>query len=225
MSVEGALVSFGACLVSAAFAGLVFRQFLRRRAAPPLAWSLGLGMYAVASLMQFLAESGGWSVPAYKLYYVTAATLVAVLGIGSVLFVHRRLGIAFAVYTAVVSIGFVAAVLPAQVDIVALGSAIPAGTAMPPGVRVYSPMFTIPGSVALIGVAAFSYWRTRRPFALWMGAGAAVVAAGGALARFQVPWALYGAELIGIAMMFWGFLLSLDVSKIPRPAVAGASSR
>ena len=225
MSVEGAMVASGASLLSAIFAVLVFRQFLGRRAPSHLAWSLGLAMYALASFMQLLAELNGWSATAYKVYYVTAASLVAVLGIGSVLFVHRRLGVAFAIYTAVVSVGFLAVTVPAEVDLAALATAIPTGAAMPSIVRTFSPMFTIPGSIGLIGVSGLSYWRTRRPFALWMGAGAAVVAAGGLLARYQVPWALYAAELIGIAMMFWGFLQSVEAPMARPSANASTAGR
>lgn len=82
MSLEGAAVSLGATIVSVAFAALVFNQRIARRKPYPLAWSFGLGLYAAAALLQFLAEVYGWSVTTYKVYYLIAALLVAVLGIG-----------------------------------------------------------------------------------------------------------------------------------------------
>src|SRR6059036_2414964 len=176
MSLEGAAISLGATVISVAFASLVFAQWTGRRRPYQLAWSLGLGLYAVAAFTQFLAEAYGWSVPVYKVYYLVAAPLVAVLGIGSVFLIHRRAGIGFALYTAVVFVGFAAAV---------------AGTALPDNVRIFSPLFTVPGSIALIGVAAYSYWKSRLSFNLWVGIGALIVAAGGSLARFNVSWALY----------------------------------
>jgi hypothetical protein len=225
MSLEGAAISLGATVISIAFAALVFAQWLGRRRPYQLAWSVGLSLYAVAAFTQFLAEAYGWSVPVYKVYYLVAAPLVAVLGIGSVFLVHRRAGIGFALYTAVVFVGFAAAIVGATVNTDALASPIPvAGTALPDNVRIFSPLFTVPGSVALIGVAAYSYWRSRLSFNLWIGIGALIVAAGGSLARFNISWALYIGELVGIAVMFEGFLRSQDLAKVPRPAPAQTPS-
>src|SRR3989475_12946593 len=100
MSFEGAAISLGATVISVAFASLVFAQWLGRRRPYQLAWSLGLGLYAGAAFTQFLAEEYGWSVTVYKIYYVLAALLVAVLGIGSLFLVHRRAGIGSHLYTA-----------------------------------------------------------------------------------------------------------------------------
>ena len=226
MSLEGAGVSLGATVISVAFAALVFNQWLVRRKSFQLAWSLGLALYAIAAFTQFLAETYGWSVSVYKAYYLVAAPLVAVLGIGSILLVHRRAGIGFALYTLIIFAGFAVAITGATVNTDALQSALPvAGTALPDNVRIFSPLFTIPGSVALIGIAAYSYWRTRLLFNLWIGIGALIVAAGGSLARFNVSWALYIGELVGIAVMFWGFLASQDLAKATKPAAAQTVSR
>jgi len=222
VTLEGAAVSAGATVVSAVFAALVFRQWLGRRKPYQLAWSAGLGLYAVAAFTQFLGEEYGWSVPVYKVYYLLAALLVAVLGIGSTLLVHRRAGIGFTLYTAIVFVGFAIAVAGTAVNQAAFDLSFPvAGTAIPDGnVRAFSYLFTIPGSIALIGVAVYSYWRTRLKFNLWIGMGALIVAAGGSLARLSFSWALYIGELLGIAVMFWGFLASQDVVKARAPAPA-----
>lgn len=225
MSLEGAAISLGATVISLAFASLVFAQWMGRRRPYQLAWSVGLGLYAIAAFTQFLAEAYGWSVPVYKVYYLVAAPLVAVLGIGSVFLVHRRAGIGFALYTAVMFAVFAAVVAMATVNTDALTSAIPvAGSALPDSVRIFSPLFTIPGSIALIGVAAYSYWRSRLAFNLWIGIGALIIAAGGSLARFNVSWALYIGELVGIAVMFEGFLRSQDLAKVARSVPAQTPS-
>src|SRR5256885_11222215 len=186
MSLEGAAVSLGATIVSLIFAALVFNQWVSRRKPFQMAWSLGLGLYGIAAFTQCLAEAYGWPPSRYRSYYLAAARLVAVLGIGSVLLIHRRAGIGFALYAIVVFAGFVVAVAGATVNTAALSSSIPvAGTALPDNVRLYSPLFTIPGSVALIGIAAYSYWRTRLVFNLWIRIGALIIAAGGSAAPVQ----------------------------------------
>ncbi len=224
MSLEGAAVSLGATLVSLAFSALVFRQWLSRRKPYQLAWAIGLLMYAIAASMQFFAESSTWSPDIYRVYYLVAAPLVAVLGIGSTLLVNRRVGLAFSIYTAVLLVGFTWVVATSPVDMAALAQAVPAGSGFPESVRIWSPLFTIPGSLALIGIAAYSYWRTRLAFNAWIAVGALVVAAGGSLARFGVPWALYMGEFFGIALMFRGFLASQDLAKATRSASEKAAS-
>ncbi len=225
MSLEGAAVSLGATVVSFVFAALVFNQWRSRRKPFQLAWAAGLLLYAFAAFTQFLAEAYGWTVDVYRVYYAVAAPLVAVLGIGSLLLINRRIGYAFSVYTAVMFVGFAWVVFTSSVDTaVLLQQAIPGGNGFPASVRIWSPLFTIPGSIALIGVAAYSYWRTRLAFNAWIAVGALIVAAGGALTRFGVSWALYLGEFIGIALMFWGFLASQDLAKASRPAAAKAAS-
>src|SRR2546422_1786071 len=221
MSFEGAAISLGATVISVAFASLVFAQWLGRRRPYQLAWSLGLGLYAVAAFTQFLAEAYGWSVTVYKIYYVLAALLVAVLGIGSLFLVHRRAGIGFTLYTAIITVGFSAALAGATVNTNALSSPIPvAGMALPDNVRTFSYLFTIPGSVALIGIAAYSYWRSRLVFNLWIGIGALIVAIGGSFARDNIPRGLYIRGLFGVAGVFQGVLPSPEPAEVPRAAPA-----
>lgn len=217
MSIEGAAVSLAVTGISAVFTFLVIRQWLSHRKAYQLAWSLGLALFTVAALSQFLAESYGWSDGIYRLYYYVAAPLVAVLGVGSAFLVNRKLGIAFALYTVVLGIGFAWVVFTAPVSAVALQKSIPAGTGFPESVRIWSPLFTIPGSVLLIGIALLSYWRSRLAFNLAIAAGAIVAAGSGSLASLNVTWVLYIGELVGIALMFWGFLLSREPAEVSRP--------
>src|SRR5207244_5417340 len=159
MSLEGAAVSLGATIVSVAFAALVFNQWIARRKPYQLAWSFGLGLYGAAAFLQFLAEAYGWSVATYKVYYLIAALLVAVLGIGSTFLLHRRAGVGFALYTVVVFIGFAIAVAGAAVNMSALAATVPAaGTPIAdPNVRAFSYLFTVPGAAALVGIAGYSF--------------------------------------------------------------------
>src|SRR5437879_4540999 len=150
MSLEGAAVSLGATIVSVAFAALVFNQWIARRKPYQLAWSLGLGLYGAAAFLQFLAEAYGWSVATYKVYYLIAALLVAVLGIGSTFLLHRRAGVGFALYTVVVFIGFAIAVAGAAVNMSALAATGPAaGTpTAAPNARAFASVLTSPCPVA-----------------------------------------------------------------------------
>ncbi len=217
MSLQGAAVSLSSAAISALFALLVFQQWLARRKAYQAAWSIGLAMFAIAALMQFLAEAYGWSDGVYRLYYFLAAPLVAVLGVGSAFLLDRRIGRAFAVYTVVLAGVFAWVVFTAPVDSLMLQAPMPGGTGFPESVRIWSPVFTIPGSLALIGIALLSYWRARLFFNLPIAAGAVVAAGSGSLATLGITWVLYLGELVGIALMFWGFLESREPTPAPRP--------
>ena len=219
MSLEGAGMSAASAAISAMFALLVFRQWFARRRAYQLAWSAGLVMFALAAFAQFLAEAYGWSDGVYRAYYFLAAPLVAVLGVGSAFLADRRLGFALLAYTVVLGAAFAWIVFTAPVNDAALKLAIPAGNGFAESVRLWSPVFTVPGSLALIGIAFLSYWRTRLTFNLPIAAGAVVAAGSGALATFDVTWVLYLGELVGIALMFWGFLMSQEPTRAAKPAV------
>ena len=149
------------------------------------------------------------------------AFLVAVLGVGSAFLADRRLGLALALYTGVMAAAFAWIVSTAAVNVAAFALPLPAGQGFGESVRIWSPLFTVPGSLALIGIALYSYWRTRFAFNLWIAAGAIVAAASGSLATFGVTWALYLGEFLGIALMFWGFLASRE----PAPTHARASEQ
>jgi hypothetical protein len=221
MSVQGAAASLAAAVISAGFVFLVFQQWLTRRKPYQLAWTIGLAMFSVAALMQFFAEAYGWGVAVYKIYYFLSAPLVAVLGVGSAFLLGRRQGLAFSLYTAVVMVAFAWVVSTATVNVAAFSLPLPAGQGFDESVRIWSPLFTVPGSLALIGIALYSFWRTRLAFNLWIAAGAVAAAASGSLATLGVTWALYLGELIGIALMFWGFLSSRE----PAPARAPVSEK
>lgn len=225
MSLAGAAVSLGAAAVALVFAIMVLRQWLSRRKPFQLAWSVGLILYAVAAGTQFLAEAYGWTADIYRMYYLMAAPLVAVLGVGSTFLVNRRVGLGFSLYTAVLFVGFAWVVFTAPVNGAVLLEPVPGGNGFPDSVRLWSPLFTIPGSIALIGIAAYSYWKTRLSFNAWIALGALVVAGGGSLARFNLDtWVLYLGEFVGIALMFWGFLKSQDLAKAPRASPEQAPS-
>lgn len=79
---------------------------------------------------------------------------------------------------------------------------------MPANVRIISPFLTIPGSISLIGGALYSWSLTRRNYNLFIAIGALLVASGGGLSRFGMEWALYILELLGVAVMYIGFIKS-----------------
>ena len=200
-------------LISLFFTVSVFRQYTRRKKIYQLIWGIGLLIFSVTTLFEFVSEIYGWSIPMYRAYYILIASLVAILGLGTVYLFNRRAGRYLTLYFAVVIVALIILTLNAQVDTGKLKERTVGGSAMPASARMISPFLTIPGSIALIGGALYSWYMTQRNYNLFIAIGALLVASGGGLSRFGMEWALYILELLGVAVMYIGFIKSEDVIK------------
>ena len=198
-------------LISLFFTVSVFHQYSRRKKIYQLIWGTGLLIFSVTTLFEFISEVYGWNVPMYRAYYVLIASLVAFLGLGTVYLFNRRAGRYLTLYFAAVIASLIILTLNARVDTDKLQGGIAGGSAMPAGIRTISPLLTIPGSIALIGGALYSWYVTRRSYNLFIAIGAFLVAGGGGLSRFGAEWALYVLELLGISVMYMGFIKSEEV--------------
>lgn len=195
-------------LISLFFTTSVFRQYLRRRKIYQLIWGTGLLIFSFTTLFEFISEINRWDILMYKAYYILIASLVAILGLGTVYLFNRRAGRYLTLYFAVVITVLIILTLNADVSSEKLKERIIGGSAMPAGVRMVSPFLTIPGSIALIGGALYSWYIARRSYNLFIAIGALLVASGGGLSRFGMEWALYILELLGVAVMYIGFIKS-----------------
>jgi hypothetical protein len=214
-------------LVALVFAVLVLRQYLQRRGMHQLIWAAALLLFSFAAFCEFYSEMWGWPVLLYRLYYVSAATLVAYLGLGSIYLIwKRKVGnialVCFLVLSAVMLV--MALTAPIDTAILQERGVTVAGKAMPQYVRLMSPLHTIPGTLALFGGALYSvylFWRHRERLSyrisanLFIAAGAMVIASAGGLARGGLTNLLYPAETVGIILMFVGFL---QAGSLRRPA-------
>lgn len=214
--------ALGGAVISGVFAAMVFRQYVGRRKLYQLAWSVGLALFAVNATLEFVAFLRGWDEGLYRAFFALHAPLVALLGLGTVyLMADKRWGHGFLVYILVLTALylFFSATAPVDAEAFVPGEVV-GGRAMPDDVRSLSQLFTFPGAVALIGGALYSWHRTRWGYNLLIAAGAAIMTAGGILARWFTPEPFYTFLLIGIAVMFAGFLRSREVARAPQPRAA-----
>lgn len=219
-------------IISAVFALLLAIQYCKRRKRHQLIWAISLLMFFLATLLEFLAEfsystypqSLGWSELTYKLYYMLSPVMVAFMGVGSLyLLAHVPVGKYFLYYAIALAVpmfllGFAATVgQTLQQAVAEAGGTEIAGAAMPEYVRVFSPLLTIPGAIALIGGALWSFWLDRtRKFNLLIALGGLFPSAGGLEARFGDPTFFYILETAGMIFLFIGFLLSWEYTKLQR---------
>ncbi len=203
-------------LVSGAFAVAVALQYLRKRRPPQLAWAIGLLLFTVAAFMGFLARSGGATDVEYRLFYLFGAiTNVAWLALGTVYIVAPRFGRPALGVVLALSAVAVYAVFAAPVDIAV---AVDTGKGYPDGSlpRILAAIGSGVGSLVLIGGALWSAWvffrrrnQGRRALAnAIIAVGVFIVAAGGTVAFTGASGILELTNLLGVSVMFVGFLLA-----------------
>ncbi|MFN2519764.1 MAG: hypothetical protein ABR525_01825 [Candidatus Limnocylindria bacterium] len=203
-------------LVAAVFALFVLSQWARKRKPYQLVWGIGLLMFALAAGAGLVARTSGVGEADYRIFYLFGAILnVAWLGLGTVYLLAPRRA-AHAALTAVTLLSVVSAlvVFSTPVDVAAAGDT-GRGFQDAPLPRVLAGIGSGIGSLVLIGGALWSAWRFmrrrhqgRRALAnVIIAAGVLVVAAGGTAAFTGAGGILETTNLVGIAVMFAGFLL------------------
>ncbi len=217
-----------ATAVSAAFAIAVWLQYSRRRQPYQLAWSIGLAMFALASAAGVAARSGTPTEEEYRVFYLFGAILnVAWLAVGTLYVTVRR---------PVADVGFVLVYLFSVVSTIAvfsypvdLAAALDSGRGFQdaPVPRILAGIGSGIGTIVLFGGALRSVWvflrrghNGRRALAnLVIAAGVLIVAAGGTATFTGASGLVDVTNLVGVSVMFAGFLL------IPASSAASASAK
>jgi hypothetical protein len=210
-----------AALVALAFAGLLGRQYVRRRRSPQALWAAALLMYAGASIAVALGAANGWTSAEFRVYWALGAVLnVPFLAQGELdlLIGNRTIRALLYVLLAFITAYTIARVRTAAVDPLALEQELPSGKEVfgdgSPAYRLPQ-LISIPAYLVLVGGTLWSAWRMRgRPElrdrfwgTLLIALGATVVAGIGSAsaALGELLW-FSVALLAGISVMFWGSL-------------------
>jgi hypothetical protein len=204
------LVPLGAALIALWFAVLLLRQYAGRKRLYQLWWASSMLSYAFASFGEFYALAYGWNVPMYKFYYFNAVSLVAVMAAGEMymLFKNRVGHVYLALMLATMAV-FVVLLLQVTPDTNMLmrNDAAIGGNALEKGslIRsVFPPVLSGVGGMILILGPLYSWWRSRYTPNLFIALGALLLSAAGRLAVLGYPEWLPLAELIGIAIIYYG---------------------
>lgn len=227
------------------FAVVVLRRYLVGRRKYTLVWGIALLIYGTGTFTEFYS-SLAWNATIFRLWYLCGAVLAAAwLGQGTVhLLVRRRHVANILLGVLLVASAFVAVQLfstPLNESIfdpniplsdqyktnLAQGvvGILPEG-----GVRSYTFIFNIYGTLALVGGALFSaylFWRKRimpdRVLGnVFIALGGIFPALGGTLARIGATEFLYASELIGVIIIFVGFTFAVRQQPVEVPATQAA---
>ena len=193
-----AILAFGAALLALRLAGLLAARWRAQRQPHQLAWSTGLGAYALGAAAIAAGAAAGWNEGSFRAYYLFGGLLTAaLLGAGSLLLAGVRIaGPVALVYTGLAVGVAIAAPLETPVG----GSSIPEAQehlALFPA-RILAIVGNAVGSLALIVVALKGFRRRPLGNGLLL-AGFATAAAGSALAGLgAAPTAAFIAAGAGL---------------------------
>jgi len=222
-----------ATLIAGAFTLSTFDRWQRRRQPHELAWTIAMGLFAIGSSALWWAESSGWNILAFRIFFLAGAVLnVAWLALGTVyLLIGRRAGNITRSWLVWLS-GFATGVVllaPTKTNVVA--HEFPTGhNIFGAAPRILAAVGSGVPALFIIGGALWSAWRVLRrqnpaasknitrtvisPKRLAIGneliaVGTLVLSASGSLAgRLGQDRAFAVTLLCGVSILFSGFLVA-----------------
>ncbi|MBM4434628.1 MAG: hypothetical protein FJ028_05925 [Chloroflexi bacterium] len=204
-------------VVSSLFAAVMARRWHLRRRPYQAAWAIGLAMFALANVAGALARAGGATADEYRVFYLFGAiTNVAWLALGTIYLLAPPRVARFAPWAVIaLTVAGALAVFASPVD---LTKAVDTGRGFEtsPLPRILAGIGSGIGSLILIGGALWSAWvflrrghQGRRALAnVLIAAGVSVAAAGGTAAFTGASGILEWSNLVGLALILIGFLLT-----------------
>jgi hypothetical protein len=230
-------VAVAASLVAVAFALFTFERWLLKRRRHELAWTVALGMFALAAAALAAGAQAGWSGATFRIFYLFGAIVnVPFLALGTVyLLWDRRHGDAVAVGVALFG-AFAAGVVvtapfraPLPMNELVQGSKV-----FEPLPRVLAAVGSAGGAIVIFAGAVWSAWRARSRGAprrlVWsngtIALGTLILGGSGTLnSVFGAMTAFAVTLLVGIVVIFMGFLLASAPTGADRAPMAGIPQR
>jgi hypothetical protein len=213
VSTQTAAAAAATLVAAACTVTMALRARRARRAAPPIAWTVGFAVYTVATGTLWYGAARGWSEESFRLYYLSGGILVvAYLAVGELLLVApgrraTRLVVATMLW---LTFAAAAAVLAAQVDTAKLARA----TATPPNGAMGGPWTTVlaivlnsAGTGVLLAGSLGSAMRRhdRRP--LLISAGVVVIALASTATRLGSYELFALGQACGLVLILLGIVL------------------
>lgn len=215
---------FISTLVTFAFATAVFIRYLRRRGPHLLMWTIGLLFYGLGTLAEVLLAFS-FNGLVLKLWYLSGAMLTAAwLGQGSIHLLIRRRGVAWTLTGILAAISLLAATLVLSAPLTSAASSYNVAQAISSQYKdiltrggttiAMTIVLNIYGTLALVGGAIYSaviFFRkhvlaNRMIGNILIAIGALAPAMAGSFVKLGLVDGLYLSELIGVVLMYVGFI-------------------
>jgi hypothetical protein len=216
-------------LVSGVFSFIVMRSWWQKRRPHLFAWGVGLTLYFVASVAQVLLKFE-WNPHLYRAWYWCGALMIPPwLGQGTIFLLVRRGSIAKNTFAALILVSlmtfiwmFITPLTPPQPWPVGADLVTLTGDIMPPfsgSVRAFVPITNGLGTLMLVGGAIYSarlfgskgVMRNRAIGNIFIALGGILPASGGYFIRLGVPEYKYTGDLLGVVLIFVGYVFATRV--------------
>ncbi len=192
-------------LLSVGLSITITRRYIIKRHASLAFWASGLWLFSIGVLMELIFAFGAYSGVMMKTYLLIVAVLVELLALGSLqLAKPRPIKLAYYVFILASTVFLIYSVLESSmtnmiVDYVVAGQP-------PVLVTIASTIVTVPAAIVLVASAYVSYRAKKDVRMLSIIAGVVVVSVSGALYIVQYPSFLYIAEVVGVGLLWYGFV-------------------
>ena len=233
-------LTFLSTLVTFTFAAAVFARFLKRRGPHLLLWTIGLFFFGIGTLAEVILGFT-FSGLMLKLWYLGGAMLTAAwLGQGSLHLLVRKRGVAWTLTGVLSVLSLLAAALILIAPLTPSAASYNVAMAISSQYKdiltrggltiALTILLNIYGTLTLVGGAIYSaiiFWRKRVLFNRMVGnvliaAGALAPAMAGSFVKMGLVDALYLSELIGVVLMYVGFIQATTVPvREAAPAAVG----
>ena len=228
-----AALAAAATLVASAFALSTLDRWLRRRRPHDLAWTVSLALFALGAGALWWAESVGWGLGAFRVFYLAGAILnVPWLALGTLYLLADRLPFGEVLadrargWLILISGFAVGVVLFAPTRGAVSGDELPTGKdVFGVAPRVLAAVGSGLAALIIVAGAVWSVWRPRRSGRrllignVLIAVGTLILSASGTLAgRLGKDRAFAVTLLIGICVLFAGFLVAAGTGSDQRAA-------
>ena len=234
------ILPFLSTLVTLTFAAAVFRRYLIKHGTHLLIWSIGLLFYGIGTLAEIILGFT-FSSLMLKLWYLSGAMLTAAwLGQGTIHLLVRKGSLAWALTGILVFLSLLAATLVLASSLTPAAGTYNITKAISSQYKdiltrggltiALTIVLNIYGTLTLIGGAiysAFIFWRkhvllNRMIGNILIAIGAMAPAMAGSFVKLGWVDALYLSELIGVVLMYIGFIQATTIpARETVPAAAG----
>ena len=235
-------ISILSTIVTFIFTAAVFNRYRYKGGKHLLFWGVGLALYGIGTLTEAVLAFT-FNPLALRLWYLTGAMLTAAwLGQGTINLLVRRRGIAPALNWILIAVSAIALVMVLAAPITSAASSYNINNPVSAqyqeiltrsGVIVLlTVLLNIYGTLGLVGGAIYSsylFWRKRvlgnRVIGnILIAAGALMPAMAGSLIKAGLADWLYVSELLGVVLMFVGFLQATAPQTVKADETAAAAA-
>ncbi len=222
-----------ATLIGVAFSLSTFERWLDKKRKHELAWATSLLMFAIAAFALALGAQMGWNPLLFKIFYLFGAILnVPFLALGTVYLqwgekVGNKVASALMLSSCFAAGILLAAPITHALPVHQLAQGSKVFSALP---RIFAGVGSGVGAMVVFGGAIYSFMRTRttrfRISNALIAIGTAITGASGLLnSVFNAMTAFSITLVIGITVIYFGFVVATSAPKAPQPQLQTAPSQ